>query len=315
MNPDATTTDARTTDAPTTTTGADADAGATVPRTDSAGASRETGRALSPTSTRSGGRGGMVRTQILAELRQSLRSPANVIGTVGVPVILFAMFALPNRGQQLPGGTDVATMLIASFAAYGIVSLCIFTFGVDIAQERARGWLRRLRSTPMPMWVYFAGKIAMALVLSAIVVGLVLAAAAIADVPLSLDPVLRTVGVLLLGTIVFAPLGCALAFLAPPKAAAAIGNLVFLPLSFCSGFFTPLASLPDVLQQLAPWLPTYHFGRLVWSQIAPAADVQALTGESVDGLAVHVAVVVAAMVVGTALAAWGFVRDGRRERA
>ncbi len=284
-----------------------------VPSTDPA--THAVPRSPSPTARPSGGRARLLAGQIAAEVRQNVRAPEYVIGVVAVPVILYAMFGLANAGQLMPGGTDVGQILVASFAAYGVVSLAIFTFGVDVAAERRRGWLRRLRATPMPMWAYFVGKLAMAMLFTAAIAALLLIAGRLGGVSLDVSSMARLVGVLLLGTLAFAPLGFALAFLATPKAATAIGNLIFLPLSFCSGFFMPLRTLPEVLQTLAGYLPTYHFGHLVWAQIAPEQDVAALTGETGGSLAVHAAIVAGTAVVCAALAAWGYVRDGRRERA
>ncbi len=271
-------------------------------------------RSPSPTARPSGGRLRLLAGQTAAEVRQNVRAPEYVVGVVAVPVILYAMFGLSNIGDVMPGGTDVGQILIASFAAYGVVSLAIFTFGVDVAAERRRGWLRRLRATPMPMWAYFVGKLAMALVFTTAITALLLATGRVGGVSMEATTMARLLGVLLLGTLAFAPLGFALAFLATPKAATAIGNLIFLPLSFCSGFFMPLRTLPEVLQTLAGYLPTYHFGHLVWAQVAPAQDVSALTGEADGSLAGHAAIVVATAVLCAGLAAWGYVRDGRRER-
>lgn len=270
-------------------------------------------RTLSGTPT--GSRLGLLLTQVSAELKQMVRVPEYVIGVVGVPVILYAMFGLSNAGQTMPGGTDVGTMLVASFSAYAVVSIAIFTYGVDVANERARGWLRRLRATPMPMWAYFAAKIVSALVLTVLVNALVwVLAVGAGHVPFDAGAALRGLVTLLAGMVAFSTMGFALAFLARPKAAAAIGNLLFLPLSFCSGFFTPLSSLPQFLQDLAPRLPTYHFGLLAWGAIAPDEDVRALTGHATEGIARPVAWLVATFAVFGALAAWGYVRDSRRER-
>lgn len=262
-----------------------------------------------------GGPIGLLAAQVAAELRQMVRVPEYVVGVVGVPVILYAMFGLSNAGTLLPGGTDVGAMLVASFSAYAVVSLAIFTYGVDVAGERGRGWLRRLRCTPMPMWAYFAAKIVCAVILAVLIYALVWAlAVAAAKVPFDPAVAARTLAALLLGVVVFAPMGFALAFWARPKAAAAIGNLVFLPLSFVSGFFTPLSSLPQVLRDAAQWLPTYHFGLVVWDGVAPTGDVQQFTGRPPGSLAPHLAWLAATFVVFGALAAWGYARDAHRER-
>ncbi len=262
-----------------------------------------------------GGPLGLLFAQLAAELKQMMRVPEYVIGIVGVPVILYAMFGLSNAGQRLPGGTDVGAMLVASFSAYAIVSLAIFSFGVDVAGERGRGWLRRLRCTPMPMWAYFAAKVASALALAVLIYALVWALAmAGARVPFDAARAARTLAALLLGVIAFAPMGFALAFWARPRAAAAIGNLLFLPLSFVSGFFTPLNGLPQILRDAAPWLPTYHFGLLVWGGVAPAEDVRHFTGVDPGPALPQLAWLVGTFLVFGALAAWGYARDAHRER-
>ena len=270
-------------------------------------------RRLSPGAVRNGPAVGLLATQIAAELRGNLRVPEFLIGVVAIPVILYAMFGLPEAGQILPGGTDVGGLLFASMASYGVVSLAIFTFGVDIAQERGRGWLRRLRATPLSMWVYFAAKCAMALVFSVAIVAVILAVAVlVGGVAFDVGRLARTCLMLVAGGVAFSTLGFSLAYWARPRAATAIGNLVFLPLSFASGFFFPLERLPEVVQDLAPYLPTYHFGQLVWNQLAPAVDVVAFGAPAPGSMAVHAAWVAGSFVFFAAVAVVGYRRDRER---
>jgi len=271
-------------------------------------------RRLSPAATPTGSAAGLLAAQILAEVRQNLRVPSFLIGVVAVPVMLYAMFGLPEAGEILPGGTNVAAMMFASFGCFGVVSLAIFTFGVDIAQERGRGWLRRLRATPMPMWAYFAAKCAMAVVFSAAIVVATVAVATLAGgVRFDGARLVRTSLALVSGALAFSTMGFALAYWTRPRAAQAIGNLVFLPLAFASGFFYTLNGLPGFLQDLAPYLPTYHFGQLVWNQLAPVADVQAFGSPAPDSMLVHLAWVIGCFVVFGILAAVGYRRDLERD--
>lgn len=271
-------------------------------------------RRLSPSARPAGSMARLLAAQILAEVRQAMRVPSFLIGVVAVPVMLYAMFGLPEAGQIMAGGTDVGAMMFASLSCYGIVSLAIFTFGVDIAQERGKGWLRRLRATPMPMWAYFAGKCAMAVVFSAAILVATLAVAVLAG-GVRFDPtrLLRTCLVLVSGALAFSTMGFALAYWTRPRAASAIGNLIFLPLAFASGFFYTLNALPGFLQDLAHYLPTYHFGQLVWNQLGPVADVQAFGSPAPDPLLVHLAWVIGCFVVFAVLAAVGYRRDLERD--
>ena len=252
--------------------------------------------------------------QVTAEVRANLRVPEFLVGAISVPVLLYTMFGSSQSGETLPDGTPVAAMMAASFAAYGIVSLAIFTFGVDVAQERGKGWLRTRRVTPLPTWVYFAAKIFMTVAYSVLILaGITVVATMFGGVSLSVVTWLRLWPVLLSGAIVFSTFGFAIAWLARPRAAAAIGNLVFLPLSFASGFFLPLSQLPSFMADAAPWLPTYHYGRVVWAQLAPPADVAAWIGTEAAGpMWPHVAWMVASFVVFGLLALAGYRRDRER---
>jgi ABC-2 type transport system permease protein len=272
-------------------------------------------RRLSPAARPTGSAAGLLAVQILAEVRQNLRVPSFVIGVVAVPVMLYGMFGLPEAGEILPGGTNVAAMMFASLGCFGMVSLAIFTFGVDIAQERGKGWLRRLRATPMPMWAYFAAKCAMAVVFSAAIVVATVAVALAGGVRFDGARLVRTSLVLVSGALAFSTMGFALAYWTRPRAAQAIGNLVFLPLAFASGFFYTLNGLPGFLQDLAHYLPTYHFGQLVWNQLGPVADVQAFGSPAPDSMLVHLAWVIGCFVVFAIIAAAGYRRDLQRDHA
>ena len=273
-------------------------------------------RRLSPGATRTGGLPAMLAVQVGSEVTRYRRMPEYFVGVVILPVILFAMFGLPNAGDTLPGGTSVVAMIFVSFACYGVVSQALFSFGAELAAERQKGWLRRLRATPMPMWVYFTGKLVMNLVFTLTIAGAMALLAQLAG-QADFDPagLLRTGAVLLLGTVTFSPMGAAVAYLVRPRAVATIVNLVFLPLSFASGFFFPLRQLPQVLQDAAPWLPTYHFGQLARDAMAPAVDVDAYGGGAVGDTALHLVVVLAWGAACTAATVWGYRREAARERS
>jgi ABC-2 type transport system permease protein len=262
-----------------------------------------------PGALRNGSVLGLLAAQIRAEVLANLRQPEFLIGVVAIPVLLFAMFGLVEAGQIMQGGTDVGAMLFASMASYGVVSMAVFAFGVDVAQERGRGWLRRLRITPLPLWVYFAAKAVMAMAFTVVIFAVMLGVARVGGVEFDVTRLLRTGAVLLTGALAFSTMGYALAFWARPRTATTIGNLVFLPLSFASGFFFTLNGLPRFVQDLAPFLPTYHFGQLVWNQMAPVQDVVAFGSPAPEALWVHAAWVAGSFVLFGIAAAAGYHRD------
>ncbi|MFA9429058.1 ABC transporter permease [Egicoccus sp. AB-alg2] len=257
----------------------------------------------------------LLALQVRTEFAATLRSAEFVGGVIAIPVLLYAMFGLPPARNLLPGGTSVGAMMAVSFSAYGIVSLAIFTFGDDLAKERGRGWTRTLRATPLPTAVHLAGKTAMALAhATLIVLAIGIVAGLFGDVRLDATTWLRLGAALVAGVLAFSTVGFALAYLVRPRAATMIANLLFLPLSFCSGFFFPLRELPSFLQTLAPYLPTYHFGQLAWQQVADRTDVEAFVGVAPQPVGVHLAWVLGCFLVFGALAIFAAGREAVARR-
>lgn len=256
-----------------------------------------------------GGRLGLLALAAWTELRSSARSAEFAVGALGIPVLLYAMFGLPNV-SELDGGTPLRTAMLVSLSAYGVVSLAIFTFGENVAKERGRGWTRTLRATPLPLGVHLLGKTVTAVAHAAlIVVAMSVLAATAGGVDLPAGTWIAFAATMLAGVLAFSALGFAIALLARPRAATVISNLIFLPLAFASGFFVPLSELPATVRTIAPWLPTFHFGQLAYRIVMPADDVEDLTGVTTGSLATHLAWVAVATIClgGLALLA------GRRE--
>lgn len=258
----------------------------------------------------------MLLAQVGAEVTRFRRIPEYLIGVVAIPVLLYAMFALPSATTRLPGGTPVGAMTLVSFTCFGVLNQALFSFGAELADERGKGWLRRLRATPMPMWVYFAGKLAMNLVFALMILaGVSVVTVLLGGVripPARLGLLALTVAA---GCLAFSPMGAMVAYWVRPRAASAIANLVFLPLSFVSGFLFPLAGLPGFFRTLAPWLPSYHFGLLAWRAVASTpSDVRAFGSPTTGRPWLDVAVVAGWCVLCTVLTAVGYRRDLDRER-
>lgn len=234
-----------------------------------------------------GGRFGLLLLVVWTELRSSARSAEFAVGAVALPVLLYAMFGVPNA-TALDGGTPMRTAMLVSLSAYGVVSLAIFSFGENLAKERGRGWFRTLRATPLPTSTLLLGKAVTAVAHAAlIVVSVSLLAATAGGVDLPASTWIALGATMLGGVVAFSALGFAIALLARPRAATVIANLIFLPLAFASGFFVPLSELSATMRAIAPWLPTFHFGQLAYRIVMPARDVEDLTGIPTGSIGAH----------------------------
>ncbi len=265
---------------------------------DEPGTRGEPGTSHRPGARPTGGVLGLLARTVVVDLRSSFRNAEFAVGAVAVPVLLYAMFGLPNAASPLPGGTRVGLAMLVSLTAYGVVSLALFTFGENVAKDRGRGWLRTLRATPFPTGVYLTGT-SLTAALHALLIALStgLLAALAGGVRLDVAEWAGFVAFMTAGVLLFSTLGFAIAFLARPRAATVVANLLFLPLAFASGFFMPLSELPDVMGDVAPYLPTFHFGQLAYRLVMPDTDVAAFTGAATQPVAVHLAWVLGSAVL------------------
>jgi ABC-2 type transport system permease protein len=200
-------------------------------------------------------------SEIRLALLQLWRTPAFAIPTLLFPLAFYGLFGLLLPAPE--AGAEVARYLLASYGAFGVIGPALFGFGVGMAMERQMGWLALKQVSPLPMGAYFAGKLAGALVFGlAVVVGLGLMAAGFGGVVLAPGQWLLLAGVLVLGSLPFCAMGLWVATLVEARAAVAIVNLIYLPMSVLSGLWFPIHFFPEAMQALALLLPAYHLGEL-----------------------------------------------------
>jgi ABC-2 type transport system permease protein len=191
------------------------------------------------------------------ELSRLLRSRAYSLSVIGFPVMFYLLFGAANRGKP------AALYLVAGYACMGVVSACLFGIGLTLAMERAQGWLDLKRASPMPRFAYIGAKVVSCAAFGLIIASvLILLGAALGGVAVTGSQAAALAGVAIAGSIPFAAMGFLVAYIVPPNAGVGVINLIYLPLSFASGFFMPLSYLPHWLQVVAPVLPTYHLAQI-----------------------------------------------------
>lgn len=229
-----------------------------------------------------------------------LREPAFAIPTLAFPLLFYLFFGviLGAGGATL----DTPTYLLATYGVFGVLGPALFGFGIGLANERDTGVLLLKQTTPMPFGAYLFAKVASAVIFGAVVVlSLFLMAGYMAGVELHLWQWFALAGVLLIGVIPFCALGLAIGAWTKGRAAVAIVNLVFLPMSLLSGLWLPIYMFPDIMQDFALVFPAYHQAQLALKVIGMDAGQQIL---------LHVAVLAAGTLALVALAALGFRREG-----
>jgi ABC-2 type transport system permease protein len=210
------------------------------------------------------GLGGFNATLLRLEVRRMLRNRRTLIFTMIVPSIFFLLFGL-NKAYafQRAGHGNVSAFILISMALYGAV-LATTAGGAMVSIERAEGWSRQLRITPLTPAAYIVTKMLTALVLGFGSVVVVFIVGLLTGKP-SMPGYLwfATAAAVWIGSLVFAAFGLFMGYLLPTANVMQLLSLALMLFAFGGGLFIPLSSYPHVLQEIAQYTPLYGLNQLV----------------------------------------------------
>ena len=199
------------------------------------------------------------------EFLKLLRMPTFAIPALLFPILFFSMFGLHQAKDPL-AGLDGGLYMLVAYGSYAVMSVSMFAFSVSVAVERSIGWQRLLQASPMGPAMYFGGKSLVTAVFGMLSVALLFIfcrAAAGIEVPGPM--LLGLLACLVLGLVPFSAFGLLLGYVLGPNSVVGVANAIFLCLAFASGIFMPFPALPEAVQQVAPYLPSYHLARMGWN--------------------------------------------------
>lgn len=195
---------------------------------------------IDPTARRVPPYGGFNLTVLRIELRRMLRNRRTVIFTLIFPAALFLSFGATKGWDDSVGNGNVAAYIMVSMALYG-AALTAASGGAQVAMERAMGWSRQLRLTPLNPGVYIVMKALLALVLGGIAIAVVNVVGVVQGKPeMPLDVWVECALLTLVCTLVFAALGVFVGYLVPGENAMQILGPGLAILSFLGNVFIPL---------------------------------------------------------------------------
>lgn len=250
--------------------------------------------------------GGFNLRFLAIEFTRRLRNRRTLVFTVVMPVALFLLVGLPTKNVPLTatpikdGGLSVAAYILISMAVYGAM-VASTSAGGAVAVERATGWSRQLRLTPLQPVAYIAIKVVSSLVLGLIAVVATFAAGVATGITMPMQAWILSGLVAWIGSLVFTALGLFIGYLVPSENVMQFLGPILAILALFGGLFAPLSQFPQVIQDIARWTPVYGLG-----EIARAP----LTGEAFDWAAV--ANIVLWLVIFSVGAALAFRRDTKR---
>ena len=194
------------------------------------------------------------------EIKIFVREPMGVIGTVGVPV---AVFALMSRlmGPRSPAAATAAagatgTLDVPVLAAVLISLSAVLSLVTIISIYREGGILKRLRATPLRPTTILLSQVLVKLLFTLVTL-ILLALVGQRLLPAGLRvPWVSFAAALLIATAGLQSIGFLIASIVPTaRFAQPIASAVLYPMLGVSGLFVPIAALPPALQVLGRVLP------------------------------------------------------------
>jgi ABC-2 type transport system permease protein len=191
------------------------------------------------------------------ELLRTARNRRFLLFSLGFPLVIYGLIAIPNRNEGPLEGTGIPLALyyMVSLASFGTM-MAMVSSGARIAGERSTGWTRQLRITPLTPFAYFRAKLLTAYAMAATTIALLFAFGIVLGVSLPIDQWVQMTALMLIGLLPFAALGIALGHLINVDSMGpATGGVVSL-LAFLGGTWFP----PDahgVMHVIAVSLPSY----------------------------------------------------------
>ena len=202
------------------------------------------------------GLGAFVRFEIV----RLLRSWKFLAITIGFPVVFYLLFlGQRSAGTVIAGTVSWRIYLMISMCSFGALVAGLNAGGSRLAGERATGWARQLRVTPMPAWSYLAAKVTASLVVVLPVLILVEATGALfGGVRIGVSAWLAITALSWLTAVPFAVLGVFVGFMVTAETAYPVVTALMFLLGYFGGLFNPVSEMPHALQDVARALPTFH---------------------------------------------------------
>ena len=194
------------------------------------------------------------------ELGRLLRSWKFLAITVGFPVIFYILFLGDQSSNKVVDGTTPwRVYLMVSMCSFGALVAALNAAGTRLSMERASGWARQLRITPLPTWSYVTTKVvASMLVVLPVIILVEAVGAGFGDVRLTATTWIGLTFLLWVTSVPFAVLGVFIGFLVTTEAAFPVVTGLMFVLGYFGGLFTPIDQMPGSLQFVAHLMPNYH---------------------------------------------------------
>jgi len=197
--------------------------------------------------------GGLSLPLLSLEVRRRLRNRRSVFFSVLLPVAFFLMFTTTDYSSTPYGNGNVVANMMIGMALYGAL-MTTTGAGAAVSTERASGWSRQLRLTPLKPIAYITAKAIVGMLISALAIGAVYACGPVRHAQMPATAWISSALIIWLGSLVFVAFGLFVGYLLPSDNAMQVVGPLMALLAFLGGMFIPLTpgSTMDRIGSLTP---------------------------------------------------------------
>ena len=197
--------------------------------------------------------GGLSLPLLSLEVRRRLRNRRSVFFSVLLPVAFFLMFTTTDYSSTPYGNGNVVANMMIGMALYGAL-MTTTGAGAAVSTERASGWSRQLRLTPLKPIAYIAVKVIVGMLIGALAIGAVYACGPYRHAHMPVSAWITSALIIWLGSLVFVAFGLFVGYLLPSDNAMQVVGPLMALLAFLGGMFIPLTpgSTMDRIGSLTP---------------------------------------------------------------
>jgi ABC-2 type transport system permease protein len=188
------------------------------------------------------------------EILRTVRNPVFYGLTIGLPLVLFYAIAPAERHKTFEG-TSFPLYFMTAMAAYGAMWATVGP-GARIARDRATGWLRQVRITPLRTRTEFTARVVTTYLLALPTLVLLFLAGASLGVRLGATQWLEMAGLLLAGLAPFIVIGFIVGYSISIDAIPAYAGIVLL-FALLGGVFGVQLATSGPMFDVIKGLPSY----------------------------------------------------------
>ena len=215
----------------------------------------------------------LIARQVRFQTLIFLRTPRAAFFVLFFPLFFMFLFNSLSGGERLDerGGLAFTQFFTPGIAVFAIISACYTNIGIGVSMARDAGILKRVRGTPLPPWVYMAGRIGSSVLIGVVSVAVMLAVGYLAyGLRFFAGTFPAVVVTLVLGAACFCALGLAVTTLVSSgEAAPATVNALLFPILFVSNIFFPVDAAPVWLRAIGWVFPIKHFAAQMQAAFDP----------------------------------------------